>query len=92
MIALSFVIEVAVVRHYGFAVIFITPLTILLAEAATLGSTPSTALIVARFYDTVLGCFVGLIGGACLHNVRFREVAGRQLRRLVPARRAESPC
>lgn len=86
MMALSFVIEVAIVRHYGFAVVFITPLTILLAEAATLGSTPSTVLIVARFQDTVLGSFVGLVGGACLHGVRFRAVAGRQLRRLVPAR------
>ncbi len=88
MVALSFVIEVAVVRHYGFAVIFITPLTILLAEAATLGSVPPTALIVARFHDTVLGSFVGLIGGACLHSAGFRAVAGRQLRRLVPARLA----
>lgn len=92
MMALAFVIETAVVRHYGFAVIFITPLTILLAEAATLGSTPSTVLVLARFYDTVLGSFVGLVGGACLHNVRFRKVAGRQLRRLVPARRKESSC
>ncbi len=89
MMALSFVIEVAVVRHYGFAAIFITPLTILLAEAATLGSTAPTALIVARFHDTVLGSFVGLIGGACLHNMRFREVVGRPLRRLVPARRKD---
>jgi hypothetical protein len=37
MMALSFIIEVLVVRHYGLAVVFITPLTILLAEAATLG-------------------------------------------------------
>lgn len=88
MMALAFVIEVAVVRHYGFAVIFITPLTILLAEAATLGSMPPSALIVARFQDTVLGSFVGLVGGACLHNVRFRQVAGAQLRRILPARLA----
>jgi hypothetical protein len=40
----------------------------------------------ARFHDTVLGSFVGLIGGACL---RFREFAGRPLRRLVPARRKD---
>lgn len=86
MMALAFVIESAVVRHYGFAVIFITPLTILLAEAATLGSSPVTPMIVARLYDTVLGSLVGLAGGACLHNARFREIAGRQLRRLVPAR------
>jgi hypothetical protein len=86
MMMLTFVIEVAVVRHYGFAVIFITPLTILLAEAATLGSGSPSALIEARFFDTILGCLVGLAGGICLHNPRFRELVGRPLRRLIPAR------
>lgn len=86
MMLLAFVVETAVVRHYGFAVIFITPMTILLAEAATLGQGPVAALIEARFYDTVLGCLVGLAGGICIHNARFRAVVGRQMRRLVPAR------
>lgn len=41
VIVLAFVIETMVVRHYGFATVFITPLTILLAEAATtLSPTP----------------------------------------------------
>jgi hypothetical protein len=86
MMMLAFVIETAVVRHYGFAVIFITPLTILLAEAATLGQGSAASLIQARFIDTVLGCVVGLIGGICLHSPRFRDVAGRQMRRLIPPR------
>jgi hypothetical protein len=42
------VIETAAVRHYGFAVIFITPLTILLAEATTLGQ-GLRSLIPSRF-------------------------------------------
>jgi len=86
MMLLSFIIETAVVRHYAFAAIFITPLTILLAEAATLGHGSAGALIEARFYDTVLGCLVGLAGGICLHSPRLRAVLGRQMRRLVPAR------
>lgn len=86
MMALTFVIEFTVVRHYAFAAIFITPLTILLGEAATLGHGSSSALIQARFFDTVLGCLVGLAGGICLHSPRFRDVAGRQLRRLIPSR------
>ncbi len=66
MMLLSFVIEYSVVRHYAFASIFITPLTILLAEAATLGQGSPHTLIEARFYDTVLGCLVGLVGAfAC---------------------------
>lgn len=85
MMVLTFVIEITVVRHYAFAVIFITPLTILLAEAATLGHTPTTLLIQARFFDTVLGSLVGLAGGVCLHSPRFREVVGRLMRRLLPS-------
>ncbi|MGE5384844.1 MAG: FUSC family protein [Betaproteobacteria bacterium] len=86
MIVLTFVIETAVVRHYGFAAIFITPLTILLAEAATLGHGSVAALVQARFFDTVLGCLVGLVGGICLHSPRFRAFFGPPLRRLMPER------
>lgn len=86
MMLLAFVIETAVVRHYAFAVIFITPFTILLVEAATLGHGSPSALMQARFFDTVLGCLVGLVGGVCLHSPRFRNVVGRQMRRLIPSR------
>ena len=86
MMALAFIIENAVVRHYGIAVVFITPLTILLAEAATLGHGSPATLVQARFFDTVLGCMVGLAGAVCLHSPRFREVIGSSLRRLTPAR------
>jgi uncharacterized membrane protein YccC len=80
-VALTFVLEVAVVRHYAFAAICITLLTLLLAEAATLGHAAPSAPIQARFFDTVLGCFVGLVGGICLHSPRFRKVVARQGRR-----------
>ncbi|NMG28558.1 FUSC family protein [Aromatoleum evansii] len=86
MIGLAFIVETAVVRHYGFAAIFITPLTILLAEAATLGHGSATELIQARFFDTLLGCLVGFAGGICLHSPRFRSVLGGQMRRVIPAR------
>ncbi|WP_019140794.1 FUSC family protein [Noviherbaspirillum massiliense] len=88
MMALTFVVESTVVRHYAFAATFITPLTILLAEAATLGHGPAGTMIEARFFDTVLGCVVGLAGGICLHSPRFRDVVGRQMRRLIPSRLA----
>ena len=51
----------------------------------TLGHTPPTLLIQARFFDTVLGSLVGLAGGICLHSPRFREVVGRLMRRLPPS-------
>jgi uncharacterized membrane protein YccC len=83
MIALAFIIETSVVRHYGFAVIFITPLTILLADANHLGQSMPTELIQARFFDTLLGCATGLFGGVCLHNLRFRTLVGGWMRRLL---------
>lgn len=86
MMALTFVIETLVVRHYGFAVVFITPLTLLLAEAATLASEPAHAagpLVQARFVDTLVGCVVGLAGGACLHHAGLRRGAGRALRHVL---------
>ena len=58
----------------------------MLAEAPTLGQLPATALLQARFIDTVLGCLVGLVGGICLHNRTFRDRVGRLLRTLVPTR------
>jgi hypothetical protein len=86
MMALAFVIETLVVRHYGLAVAFITPLTILLAEAAQLGQAAPDAMLLARLFDTVLGSVVGLVGGVCLHSPRFRDVVGPWLRRLAPSR------
>lgn len=84
---LTFCIETAIVRHYAFAAIFITPLTILLAEASTLGApVDSGALITARFADTVVGSLIGMAGGICLHNAPLREKLRRWLRPLGPRR------
>ncbi|MGJ7918531.1 FUSC family protein [Massilia sp. LXY-6] len=85
---LTFLIEMLVVRHYALATMFITPLAILLADAATLDQGSPAALVRERFFDTVLGCAMGLAGALCLHHERFRRAAGRQLRRLLPVRRA----
>jgi hypothetical protein len=84
--ALTFVVETLVVRHYGLAVVFITPLTILLADAPHLASRTPQALMQARLVDTVLGCLVGLAGGVCLHNPAVRARLHRLLRRLLPER------
>ena len=86
MMALTFAIETLVVRHYGVAMLFVTPLTLLLAEAAHLGRDAPGALIQARFVDTALGCVIGLLGGVCLHSPRFRATVGGRLRRLIPSR------
>lgn len=69
---LTFLIETAVVRHYAFAAIFITPLTILLAESSSPGAISPATLIQTRLVDTVIGALIGLLGAACVHNPRVR--------------------
>lgn len=87
MMALAFIIESLVVRHYGLAAIFITPMTLMLAEAAELGHGLGVpALMQARFIDTVLGCIVGLLGGLCMHRPHVRSVIRRGLGWLTPRR------
>lgn len=67
IMALNFMVELLVVRNYGLAVIFITPLTVLLAEASTVALAPDQ-LVQARMFDIVLGSFIGFIGGGILHH------------------------
>jgi hypothetical protein len=83
MTALAFVIETLVVRHYGLASIFITPLAILLVEAGRGSTLTLPQLMQARLVDTVVGAVLGLMGAACLHNPRFRAMASAALRRLT---------
>lgn len=91
MTLLAFVIETLVVRHYGFAVVFITPLTLFLAEAATIGQGPVAALVQARLVDTLLGCLMGLAGGVCVHSPRFRAALGSRTRRLLTGSSGAAP-
>ena len=80
--ALALVIETLVVRHYGLATVFITPLAILLAEAGQGFVAAPQQLMQARLLDTVVGALLGLVGAACLHSPRLRAAIGAGLRRL----------
>ncbi|MNK79578.1 hypothetical protein D3C87_992480 [compost metagenome] len=86
MMALSFGIETLVVRHYASAVVLITPLTIFLAEAPHLGQGYPAAVIEARFLDTVIGAFIGVLGAVLLHNQRIRPHLSRWMRAVLPSR------
>ncbi len=81
--ALAFIIELLIFRHYGLATIFITPLSIFLAEATHLGHTSGASLMQARLFDTILGAVIGLLGGICLHSPGFRAALSKPLRRLL---------
>ncbi|WHF52846.1 FUSC family protein [Chryseobacterium gotjawalense] len=65
---LQFVIELIVVRNYGLAVIFITPLTIFLAENSSGAMINVNELMGARILDTVIGSLIGLAAGWFLHH------------------------
>lgn len=67
MMGLMFVSEILVVRNYAFAIIFITPMTTYLAEAASFMNYDADLIIKARVIDIIFGSIMGLIGGAFLH-------------------------
>src|SRR3546814_17884149 len=64
VMVLAFLVESLVVRPYGLAVVFITPLTFLLADAPVLGTGKSVvdALVRARFMVKDPGCVVRVEG------------------------------
>ncbi|MBU3594756.1 FUSC family protein [Polynucleobacter sp. 71A-WALBACH] len=80
MMGLIFIIESLVVRHYGLAAIFITPLTIFLAEMTSFGMSEPSQIIQSRLIDTFLGCLVGIVGAAFLHNESFRARSHKLLK------------
>lgn len=82
ILLLQFIVEMLVVRHYGLAVMFITPLTILLAEAGRAMSVNPGTLVSARFIDIVLGSLIGALGGWFLYHRQLHQKAGRQIRKM----------
>lgn len=68
IVLLSFATELTVARHYATAVMFITPMTILLADAGQAHPGSLWSLAQTRLLDTVVGCLVGLAGGFWLHR------------------------
>jgi Fusaric acid resistance protein-like len=70
---LQFVIEMLVVRHYALAVVFITPMTMFLAELGKGIQPDPDQLVVVRLLDIVIGSLLGLLGGILLHNPRLSK-------------------
>jgi uncharacterized membrane protein YccC len=81
IILLQMVVEWLVVRNYGLAVVFITILTIFLAESGTTLTIDVSALIKARLIDIVLGSVLGAAGGWVLYNERLQRVTTERLRK-----------
>lgn len=81
VMVLQGVIEVLVVRQYALAVIFITPLTIFLAEAADPLLQNPDALITARVVDISIGAAIGAVGGWLLHHEKIRYQTIRKIQK-----------
>lgn len=78
--ALQFIIEATVTRNYALAVVFITPLTILLFEAANPIAQNPTELIATRLLDVLIGSLIGALGGWFMYNEKLRHRATRRMR------------
>ena len=80
IIVLQFIIESTVTRNYTLAVLFITPMTILLLEAGSKIAQNPTELITSRLIDVSIGSFIGAMGGWFMHNEKLRYKAVRRIR------------
>ncbi|MFS0852927.1 FUSC family protein [Microbacterium sp. 179-I 3D4 NHS] len=70
--ALQFAIEMVVVRHYALALVFITPLVLLLTGAAT-GTIGSLDVVGERIVDTLVGAALGAASGVLHPRATARE-------------------
>ncbi|MBO9632039.1 MAG: FUSC family protein [Chitinophagaceae bacterium] len=81
IVALQVIVEFLVVRNYGIAVVFITILTIFLAESGSRLAIDTNELFVARLIDIILGSAIGAIGGWVLFNERVHYLTTLQIRK-----------
>jgi uncharacterized membrane protein YccC len=73
LMVLTFLVESAIVRNYGFASIFTTPLALLLAEVSQMALGPPYDLMQARLLDSLIGVSVGLVFGHFIHHSALRQ-------------------
>ncbi|WP_221798831.1 FUSC family protein [Oceanobacter mangrovi] len=81
IVVLSFCIETLIVRNYGYAVVFITPLTVIFAGVASHGL-QTDELVFTRLLDISLGSLIGAIGGLCSHWLAPKLIAFWSARRI----------
>lgn len=81
IILLQFIVELLIVRHYALAVIFITPMTILLSEAGNPLLSDPNHLLSARVTDIIVGSLIGAVGGWLIYHEKLRQSAIRQIRK-----------
>lgn len=80
IVILQYVIELLVVKNYFWAVLFITPMTVLLAEAGSNITQDPNILVIARLKDVMLGSLLGAIGGWIIYNEKLRYEVVKHIR------------
>lgn len=81
IILMQFAVEMFITRNYGIAVIFITSLTLLLAEYGSAITNHPNEMVTARFIDIVIGSCIGAVGGYFLYHQKLKSKVERQLRK-----------
>lgn len=76
------IVEFLIVRNYAIAVIFITILTIFLAEPGGHLIENADKVFIARLIDILIGSVIGIIGGWVLYHERLHYYARTQLKKL----------
>ncbi len=79
---LQAVVEFLVVRNYGIAVIFITILTIFLAESGGNFLQDTDKVFLARLFDILIGSVIGIIGGWVLYHQKVHYYSKLQMRKM----------
>lgn len=73
IVVIQIMVELLIVRNYGLAVIFLTVLTVFLAEPTTALAANPGNLIRSRLVDILTGSVLGMAGGWLLFNERLRQ-------------------
>jgi uncharacterized membrane protein YccC len=81
ILLLQFIAEMFIKRHYALAIVFITPMTLFLAEMSRGTGTDADHLITARLFDIIIGSIIGMFGGLLLHNRKLHRLAELQMRK-----------
>lgn len=81
IICLQIIVEMLITRHYALAVMFLTPMGILLAETGSSTSLDPDYLLKIRLLEILIGSAIGCIGGWFLYNERIRFNSIKHLRK-----------
>lgn len=81
IIILQFIIETLVGRNYVLAVIFITPITILLTEISNPLLNNPSVFISIRFWNIVVGSLIGAVGGWIIYHEQIHHNTIRKIRK-----------